>query len=110
MYEQNKRFFCGWGRYGSPRLRNQGGVPPGSEAKRARIAKAEAFSAGFASIRRLFPPDGKRISKATWLERGFAAFVVADADGLVDPADEYLSIANAAGARCADNRLNRTIP
>ena len=40
------------------------------------------------------------------LEGGFAAFVVADADGFVDAADEDLSVADAASAGCAFNGFN----
>src|ERR1700691_3614624 len=40
------------------------------------------------------------------LEGGFTAFVVADADGFVDAADEDFPVADAAGAGGADDGLN----
>ncbi len=40
------------------------------------------------------------------LEGGFAAFVVADADGFIDLADEYLAVADTAGAGRAYDGLN----
>jgi len=40
------------------------------------------------------------------LERGFAAFVVADANGFVDAADEDFAVADAAGARGAEDHID----
>ena len=39
------------------------------------------------------------------LEGDFAAFVVADADGFVDPRDEDFAVADGAGARGGDDGL-----
>jgi hypothetical protein len=46
----------------------------------------------------VLPYYNPEINGEASLERCFAAFVVADADGLVDAADEDFAVADAAGA------------
>jgi hypothetical protein len=43
------------------------------------------------------------------LECALPAFIVSNANDLIDLGDEYLSISNLPGSRCGDNRANHIL-
>ncbi len=61
------------------------------------------------SRRRGIGPRDTKCGFGKWLDGGFSALVVADADGLVDAADEDLAVADVAGTGGSEDSFDHLI-